>query len=90
VVAQTVLSAVWAAYALGDRGRFAAGQHPLRWTGLGLFALTFGKVFFFDTAQLDGLYRVAVFLILSLMTAAAAWGSRRCRRWRLRRRRVRP
>lgn len=75
LVAQTVLSAVWAAYALGVLVvGLRLGSSPLRWTGLGLFALTFGKVFFYDTAELDGLYRVAVFLALSLMMAAAAWG----------------
>lgn len=75
LLAQTVLSAVWAVYALAV---VAVGLRlrstPVGWTGMGLFALTFGKVFFYDTAELDGLYRVAVFLVLSLMTAAAAWG----------------
>jgi uncharacterized membrane protein len=75
LLAQTVLSAVWAAYALvvlavGLRLR----SEPLRWTALGLFALTFAKVFLYDTAELDGLYRVAVFLALSVMMAAAAYG----------------
>jgi uncharacterized membrane protein len=75
LLAQTVLSAVWAAYALAV---LAVGlrlhSEPLRWTGLGLFALTFAKVFLYDTAELDGLYRVAVFLALSVMMAAAAYG----------------
>jgi uncharacterized membrane protein len=78
LLAQTVLSAVWAAYALAV---LAVGlrlhSEPLRWTGLGLFALTFAKVFLYDTAELDGLYRVAVFLALSVMMAAAAYGYQR-------------
>jgi uncharacterized membrane protein len=78
LLAQTVLSAVWAAYALAVLGiGLRLRSEPLRWTGLGLFALTFAKVFLYDTAELDGLYRVAVFLALSVMMGAAAYGYQR-------------
>jgi uncharacterized membrane protein len=73
--AQTALSVVWAAYAavllaLGFRLRSLA----LRWAALVVFAVTLGKVFLIDMAELPGLYRVLAFFILALMMGAAAWG----------------
>jgi uncharacterized membrane protein len=74
-LAQAVVSAVWAVYAglvlaVGLRVR----SEPLRWTALGLFALTLLKVVFFDTAALPGLLRVLVFFALALVMLAGAWG----------------
>jgi uncharacterized membrane protein len=73
--ANTSLSVLWAAYAalvltLGFRWKV----RQLRWTALGLFALTLAKVFFVDMAGLPGLYRVVAFFVLSVMMGAAAWG----------------
>ena len=39
-------------------------QRPLRYMGLGLFSVVAAKVFFFDLANLDALYRIVAFLIL--------------------------
>lgn len=74
-MANTSLSIFWAAYsafvlALGFRWNTSL----LRWTALGLFALTLAKVFLVDMAGLPGLYRVAAFFVLSVMMGAAAWG----------------
>jgi uncharacterized membrane protein len=74
-LAQAMLSAFWAAYAglvlaVGLRVR----SEPLRWTALGLFALTLLKVVFFDTAELPGLLRVLVFFALAVIMLAGAWG----------------
>ncbi|MCI0460309.1 MAG: DUF2339 domain-containing protein [Gemmataceae bacterium] len=69
------VSFVWAAYAAALLAAgFRLPSRPLRWVALGLFGLTLGKVVMVDTAHLPGLYRAAVFLILSLMMAAGAWG----------------
>jgi uncharacterized membrane protein len=71
--AQMALSLVWAVYAgviltIG----FLRHNPPLRWTALGLFGLTLGKVVLVDMANLPGFYRVAVFLALALVLGAAA------------------
>ena len=76
--AQTTLSGVWAAYAVGllasgFRWRSAA----LRWGALGLFALTLSKVFLIDMASLPGFYRVAAFFVLAVMMGIAAWAYQR-------------
>jgi uncharacterized membrane protein len=74
-LAQTALSAVWTAYAallllIGFRL-----DHALtRWAALAVFAVTVAKVFLYDLSGLDGLFRIAAFLILSVVLAAAAWG----------------
>jgi len=73
--AQTTLSGVWAAYAallLAIGFRLRSG--PLRWSALGLFGLTLGKVVLIDMSGLSGFYRVMAFLVLAVMMAAAAWG----------------
>jgi uncharacterized membrane protein len=74
-MAQMSLSVLWAAYAalvlaLGFRLR----SRPLRWSALGLFGLTLGKVLLVDMAGLPGFYRVIAFFALSVMMGAAAWG----------------
>jgi len=53
---------------------FRLDNRPMRWAALGLFVLTLGKVVLVDMGRLPGFYRVAAFLALSLMMAAAAWG----------------
>jgi hypothetical protein len=45
----------------------------LRWTALGVFATTLGKVLLVDTAGLSGLYRVGAFFILAVMMGLGAW-----------------
>jgi uncharacterized membrane protein len=77
-LAQMSLSAWWAVYAsivlsLGFRTRLAL----LRWTALGLFALTLGKVFLFDMADLDEIYRIVAFFVVAILLGAAAWAYQR-------------
>ena len=75
LAAHTALSAVWAVYALAVLViGLRLHSEPLRWTALGLFGLAFLKVLVHDTAELSGLYRVAVFFALAVMMGAAAWG----------------
>jgi uncharacterized membrane protein len=82
-VARTSLSVLWPAYAalvllLG----FKLDSAALRWTALGLFALTLAKVVFVDMAELPGFYRVAAFFVLSVIMGAAAWGYQKIERRR--------
>jgi uncharacterized membrane protein len=79
--ARTSLSVLWPAYAalllvLG----FRLDSRPLRWTALGLFALTMAKVVLVDMAALPGFYRVAAFFVLSVIMGAAAWGYQKIER----------
>jgi uncharacterized membrane protein len=71
---QMTLSAWWASYAtivllIGFRAR----RGLLRWTALGLYGLTVGKVFLFDMAGLDEIYRIVAFFVLAVLLGAAAW-----------------
>ncbi|MGE3166462.1 MAG: DUF2339 domain-containing protein [Planctomycetota bacterium] len=69
----TSLSVLWAVYAgavlvLGLRWQSAW----LRWSSLGLFGLTVGKVFLVDTAELEAVYRVVAFLCLGAVLVGAS------------------
>jgi uncharacterized membrane protein len=82
-VARTSLSVLWPVYAavvllVG----FKVDSAALRWTALGLFALTLGKVVIVDMAELPGFYRVAAFFILAVIMGAAAWGYQKIERLR--------
>ncbi|MFO0969379.1 MAG: DUF2339 domain-containing protein [Gemmataceae bacterium] len=72
--AQTALSIVWALLAVIMLAvGFRLPSRPLRWAALGLFAITLGKVILIDMARLPGWYRLAAFLVLSLVMLGAAW-----------------
>jgi uncharacterized membrane protein len=78
LLARAMLSAFWAVYAgLVLAAGLRLRSEPLRWTALGLFALTLLKVVFYDTASLPGLLRVLVFFALALIMLAGAWGYQR-------------
>ena len=80
LTAQMSLSALWAVFALVQLAVGLRLQHrPLRWLGLGLFALTLAKVMIIDTERLQGMYRVGAFFALSLMMAAGAWAYQKLR-----------
>ncbi len=53
------------------------GARPLRLAALGLMALTVGKAFLVDMADLEGLWRVLSFLALGLALIALGWVYRR-------------
>jgi uncharacterized membrane protein len=80
LTAQMSLSALWAVFALAQLAVGLRLQHrPLRWLGLGLFALTLAKVMIVDTETLRGMYRVGALFALSLMMAAGAWAYQKLR-----------
>ena len=62
--AQTSVSILWAACGVAALGlSLRRHQHLWRYTGMGLLAVTAGKVITIDANQLAAGYRVAVFLI---------------------------
>jgi uncharacterized membrane protein len=75
---QTSLSTWWAGYAtallaLGFRLRLGL----LRWTALGLYALTVAKVFLLDMSGLDQIYRIVAFFVLAILLGIGAWAYQR-------------
>jgi len=70
---QLALTALWAVYATAVLMiGFARRRPQLRWTALGVYALTIAKVFLFDMAGLDELYRVGAFIAVAALLAFAA------------------
>jgi uncharacterized membrane protein len=57
----------------------AVQRRQLRLSGLALFALCLGKLFFYDFSQLDTLSRIASFNVLGLMLIADSWAYSRFR-----------
>lgn len=77
-LAQMSLSACWAIFASAVLAcGFKLRLGILRWTALGLFALTVFKVFVADMAGLDEIYRIVAFLLLAVLLGAAAWAYQR-------------
>ncbi len=75
------ISIAWAAYAAALVGiGFARRQAGLRWMGLAVFALTLGKVFLVDMAQLEAVYRIGSFLVLGALLVAASFLYQRARK----------
>ena len=65
---QLMLSVTWAVYAtvlivIGLRRRYA----PIRYLAMVVFGVTTGKVFFFDLAALEQIYRVSSIIVLGLL-----------------------
>jgi uncharacterized membrane protein len=52
----------------------------LRWIGIGLFVVTAMKLFFVDMANVQQLYRILAFLVLSIVLAIVARAYQRMRR----------
>ena len=68
------VSILWALFALGlILGGIRTTTRPARLSGLVLFAVVVGKVFFSDLANLDQLYRVVAFLILGILLFAGSF-----------------
>jgi len=75
---QMSLSTWWSVYAaLILAAGFRWRQAWLRWTSLGLFGLTIIKVFLFDMADLDEIYRIVAFFGLAIVLGIAAWAYQR-------------
>jgi uncharacterized membrane protein len=68
------VSIVWAIFALAlVLAGIARNVGPLRWVGLGLFAIVSGKVFLHDLASLDTFWRIVAFIILGLLLIAGSF-----------------
>ncbi|MFZ2031483.1 MAG: DUF2339 domain-containing protein [Vitreimonas sp.] len=74
-------SALWAIYGGGlvAAGTFRQAQ-VLVWSGLALLAITAGKVFVIDTAQLSGLIRAGSAVGLGIVALSVAWATQRMNR----------
>jgi uncharacterized membrane protein len=68
------ISIYWSLFALGlVLGGILRGVRPLRFVGLGLFAVVAGKIFFADLAALDPVFRIVAFLILGVLLLAGSY-----------------
>jgi uncharacterized membrane protein len=71
--AQMALSVLWAVYATAVLAvGFRLDIARLRWTALGLYGVTVAKVFLFDMAGLDEIFRILAFLVLAVLLGIAA------------------
>ena len=71
--AQMALSLLWAGFASAVLAAgFRFHQARLRWTALALYGVTVVKVFVFDMAGLDEIYRILAFLVLAILLGVAA------------------
>jgi uncharacterized membrane protein len=71
---QLALSLLWTVYAtaltvVGVR----RSASPLRWQGLALLALVAGKVFLYDMASLERVYRIASFVVLGVLALVVSF-----------------
>ena len=68
------ISILWSLFALGLilRG-IAWRERPLRYLGLGLFAVVAWKVFFVDLSRLDSFYRIIAFITLGILTVGGSF-----------------
>ena len=69
-----VLSVVWSLYgamllSIGFWKKLAT----LRWSAIGIFGLTLGKVLLVDLSWLAGLYRILALLLIALVLAGVTW-----------------
>jgi uncharacterized membrane protein len=72
-LAQMALSVFWAVYASAVLAvGFRLRRAQFRWTALGLYGLTVGKVFLFDMSGLDEIYRILAFFVLAILLGVAA------------------
>ncbi len=73
---QALLSGLWAVVGVATLlAGLVQDRHELRVAALALLAVTIGKVFLYDLASLDSMYRVASFVALGalLLLGAYAW-----------------
>lgn len=68
------LSILWALFAMGFvSGGIWKNIAPLRYIGLGLFAVVAGKVFFVDLSGMEMLYRVIAFVVVGVILLLGAF-----------------
>jgi uncharacterized membrane protein len=56
---------------------FSVRVSAIRWTALAVFAATIAKVFLYDMADLDQIYRIVAFFVLAVFLGIAAWAYQR-------------
>jgi len=72
--AQVVASVAWAVYAAALLCvGFLRERADLRWAGLVVFLLTGAKVFLYDMAALDVVYRIGSFMVLGILLVGASF-----------------
>jgi len=80
---QMALSVLWSIYAAALMAiGFVRRSAAIRWSALGLFALTVFKVMLIDIAVLQQLYRIIAFFVLGLLLLVVAWAYHRAFRAR--------
>jgi len=68
------VSLTWGALAFGlVWGGIRYAAKPLRVIGLGIFCLTVAKVFLYDLADLESIYRITAFVALGMVLLLAAF-----------------
>jgi uncharacterized membrane protein len=69
-----IYSIAWALFALG---LLLVGMHrqlpPVRYAGIALFVVTLAKLFLFDLAQLDQLYRIGAFMAVAVLLIGSSY-----------------
>jgi len=77
---QLSVSALWAVYAVAVLAiGFARRVALLRWTALGIFGLTTGKVLLVDMSGLQEIYRILAFFVVAVLLGLAGWAYQRIR-----------
>ncbi len=68
------VSVLWALFSAGlIVAGFLERSRPFRWSGIGLFIATVGKVFFFDMREVETPYRILSSIVLGLLLIAASY-----------------
>ena len=80
IVSGTLLTVAWSlegllAVVLG----FALRERILRWIGLGLLSFCIFKLFLYDLSGLEGMARIASFIVLGLVLIFVSWAYTRFR-----------
>lgn len=77
-LAGMTISSWWTVYAsLLLAIGFSVRVGLIRWTALAIFAATIAKVFLYDMADLDQIYRIVAFFVLAVFLGIAAWAYQR-------------
>jgi uncharacterized membrane protein len=71
---ELMLSITWAVYATGlIMAGIRRNYAPIRYFAIALFAVTIVKVFGFDMAELDRIYRVSSIIVLGVLLLATSY-----------------
>jgi uncharacterized membrane protein len=74
LAAKMTYTIAWGLFALGLLViGFRSRSKATRYTGMGLLGLTLLKLFFYDLAGIDGIYRVGALMVVAVIAFAASW-----------------